>query len=273
MTSAGDCISFIIPTTKRNAEDIATLRSLVAYKLLNPNVEVIVSVDRWGSAARARDEGARRSSCDILVFVDDDIEFNSRILDHLISLVGRGYVVMLGGITLEGIPIALSRLTVTRRDAYVSSGGFDGRIILNYHEDIDFAVSCIAKGYKITLIPSGVVKHLEPPAKPKLHRLLRVRILNSFNRAMTLLKNPGIFLHTFTKYDRYRGLLKAMYVAWILLMPPLTHRVRSSREGKMLALMVPIEIIARLSGLLYYSTILLLSSISPLKLRKDQPKA
>jgi len=60
----------------------------------------------------------------------------------------KGYVDM-----LDEMSIALSRVTVARRDIYFSSGGFNERIVLNQAEDVDFMLSCLegAIGYSYRL--------------------------------------------------------------------------------------------------------------------------
>jgi len=103
------CISVIIPTIKREAREIVTLKSIARCKRLNPNIEVIVQVDMWRSAAKARNEGAKRSECPVIVFLDDDVEVECKLLEKLVRYALKGFAVMLGE-----MPIALSRVTIAR---------------------------------------------------------------------------------------------------------------------------------------------------------------
>ncbi|MEM2928925.1 MAG: glycosyltransferase family A protein [Nitrososphaerota archaeon] len=61
-------ISVIIPTIR---EKIITLESLKPIK----NIEIIVVKDKWRNTPKARNIGAKISKGEILVFMDDDMEF------------------------------------------------------------------------------------------------------------------------------------------------------------------------------------------------------
>jgi len=162
------CISIIIPTIKREAREIVALKSIARCKRLNSNIEVIVQVDMWGSAAKARNEGAKKSKCPVIVFLDDDVEVECRLLERLARYALEGYVVILGAKPeSHRIPIVLSRPTVIRRDVYFSGCRFDGRIILNQDEDIDFILTCLERNYKILLVPPDVVGHREAETTSK----------------------------------------------------------------------------------------------------------
>jgi glycosyltransferase involved in cell wall biosynthesis len=61
-------VSIVIPTIR---EKVITLESLESFK----NIEIIIVKDKWKNVSKARNIGAKISSGEILVFMDDDIEF------------------------------------------------------------------------------------------------------------------------------------------------------------------------------------------------------
>jgi len=241
------CISIVIPTIKREAREITTLKSIARCRRLNPNIEVIVQVDMWGSAARARGEGAKKSKCPVIVFLDDDVEVDCRLLERLVRYALEGYVVILG-VKPEPrrIPVVISRLTVIRRDVYFSGCRFDGRIILNQDEDIDFILACLERNYKILLVPPGVVSHMETETTSKFVKKL---LLRAFNGAALAIKHPNLVTYTPRKVSGNRGIRRALSMFRALLIP--SGLVGIPRR-RLRALLAPIRIAAGWRA--YYTT-------------------
>jgi len=241
------CISIVIPTIKREAREITTLKSIARCRRLNPNMEVIVQVDMWGSAARARDEGAKKSKCPVIAFLDDDVEVECRLLERLARYALEGYVVILG-VKPEPrrIPVVLSRLTVIRRDVYFSGCRFDGRIILNQTEDDDFILTCLERNYKILLVPPDVVGHTETETTSKFAKRL---LLRAFNGAALSIKHPNLVIYVPRKMSGNKGIRRALSMYRTLLIP---LGLAGNPRRKLRALLAPFSVAARMAGLLYY---------------------
>jgi glycosyltransferase involved in cell wall biosynthesis len=114
-------ISIIIPTIR---EKVITLESLESFK----NIEVIVVKDKWKNASKARNIGAKISSGEILVFMDDDIAFNQDFFINALKKVHDKKVLWLDP------PLICF---ITRKD-FMETDGFDERIKPTMAETVEF---------------------------------------------------------------------------------------------------------------------------------------
>jgi len=194
----------------------------------------------WGSAAKARNEGARRSRCPVIVFLDDDVEVECKLLEKLVRYALKGFVVMLGK-----MPIALSRVTIARRDIYFSSGGFNERIVLNQAEDIDFMLSCLERGYRVLLLPPHIVGHRE--AENTLRSARRL-LLRAFNGAALTINHFNLAAHYVRGASGKRRLPRVLALIKASILPPGLGRAERLR-----ALLAPILMAAWVAGMLYYT--------------------
>ena len=182
-------ISVVVPATDRPPMLPRCRAALAcAVETAGGNVEVIV-VDGprgWGVCA-ARNEGARRATGEVVVFVDSDVEVHADALTRLhasfaadpdLTAVFGSYDDAPPGGTVAAFRNLLhhhvhqgaagpattfwSGLGAVRRDAFLAVGGFDGeRFPLPSVEDVDLGARLVAAGGRIVLDPAVQGTHLK----------------------------------------------------------------------------------------------------------------
>lgn len=192
-----DCVQIVIPTVRSKIEEVPTLRAVAEYMKKNPNVKVTVQQDFWRSASRARNEGAKKGNCSIIVFMDDDIYVDPETLDRHVRLAMRGHasVICGKGSIRSSLFVLLSRLLVVNRKHFELVGGFDERIIFNQSEDVEFILSLLERGVKVACIDGRRVIHYGKEGG------LKKAVLNEFNSTLMILKHP----RTIYEYFKERG--------------------------------------------------------------------
>ncbi|MEM1686414.1 MAG: hypothetical protein QXE99_04190 [Acidilobaceae archaeon] len=231
-----DCVSIIVPTTKNSIMEIKTIEAIIEYKQLNPNTEIILQPDYWHSASRTRSEGARRSKCGILVFMDDDIYVKPETIEYYVMLARKGYtsIVCNDGKLSKNIFTLLSRLLVTNRDLGVL---FDNSILFNQSEDVEFIFKCLSRGVKIACIRPQEVKHYGAEGR------LRKYILNSFNSTLLAIRYPHII---YSYFKSRKGRLKSLLY---LIKFAILGRTPKTRQAPLLT---SIGLFSRVAGYIYY---------------------
>ncbi len=179
MNSMKHSVSVIIPTLSNNPFTV---------KSIPPDIEIII--ERYKSTNRnifstsiARNIGAFKAKGEIIVFMDDDIEFSHDFFSDLVSSVRNGVVV---GLKSEWHDHLISRALAMMREDFVISGGFDPLMI--FSEDIEFSYRLEIMGFKIIGLPVDSVKH-----KPHLSRDPRNFILYCRTNLIIALKYPKYF--------------------------------------------------------------------------------
>lgn len=192
-----ECVQIVIPTTRSRLEEVSTLKAVADYMRKNPNVKVVVQQDFWRSASKARNEGVKKGRCRVIAFMDDDIYVDPETLDRYVRLAERGYASIIcgKGSLSAGIFVLLSRLLVIDRKSFELVGGFDERIVFNQSEDVEFVLSLLEKGVRVTCIDGRKVVHYGKEGG------LRKVVLNEFNSSLLILKHPSLIYH----YYREKG--------------------------------------------------------------------
>jgi len=187
MIVAIERISTIIPATDRPATLDAALAAIRAAAEA-PEEIIVVDAPAGRGPAGARNEGAQRSSGEILVFVDSDVEVHADAFTRIrrafeaepdLAAIFGSYDddPRAGGIVSDfrnllhhhvhhagAGPAATfwAGLGAVRRDAFVDVGGFDERRFPRASiEDIDLGARLHAAGRRITLDPRIQGTHLK----------------------------------------------------------------------------------------------------------------
>ena len=201
-------VSVVVPVRDRAADLADCLTALSALDYPRERVEVIVVDDastdetaavarsfpckvivneRARGAAHARNRGARRSSGEILAFIDSDCVADPGWLRELVPYFAWDRVAAVGGMVqacftssrLDRYEAAASSLSMgrrlqislddvdtlyapacnllVRRDAYLSAGGM--REDLRFGEDVDLCWRLRARGECFVYAPHGAVRH------------------------------------------------------------------------------------------------------------------
>ena len=179
-------LSVVVPATDRPATLPACL---AAIERAGGSDEIVVVDGPPGlSACGARNDGARRATSDVLVFVDADVEIHPDALERIrAAFTARPELTAVFGSYDDG-PSAggtvaafrnllhhhvhqgaggpattfWSGLGAVRRDAFLAAGGFDAdRFPHPSVEDIDLGVRLAAKGAQLLLDPSIQGTHLK----------------------------------------------------------------------------------------------------------------
>ena len=149
--------SVIIPTLCGKIDELDTVRSL---QLLDREIQIVVLVDRWANASRARNLAARSARSDILLFIDDDVTLSSNQIQDWVEIVRAGYVVWLDPPLILGIT----------RERFSEIGGFDERIpFMGETTEMLFAVE--SRGYPLHFVKPGSVGHLGTLSRRRIFHL------------------------------------------------------------------------------------------------------
>ena len=147
-------ISFIIPT-RRKSNDLPVLKSLKGID--NRVAEIIIT--RHHGVSRARNKGVELSKGDIIVFLEDDIEFDVKKLLPIIMKQEPGTITVLYSDGLRKYQIG--RITIIRKNDWKITGGFDEYIKFG-GEGQDWIIRSVLKGLKWKPIKFDY-KHLSRP--------------------------------------------------------------------------------------------------------------
>ena len=179
-------LSVVVPATDRPPTLPACL---AAIERAGGSDEVVVVDGPPGlSACGARNDGARRATSDVLVFVDSDVEIHPDALERIrAAFTARPELTAVFG-SYDDVPSAggtvaafrnllhhhvhqgsggpaktfWSGLGAIRRDAFLTAGGFDAdRFPHPSVEDIDLGVRLAANGAQLLLDPSIQGTHLK----------------------------------------------------------------------------------------------------------------
>ena len=180
-------LSVVVPATDAPATLDECIRAIEAA-VDSPGELIVVDTPRGVGPAAARNAGARRSSGDVIVFVDSDVAVHpdafARIqaafaIDPTLTALFGSYDddPRAGGVvsdfrnllhhyvhqTAAGPATTFwAGLGAIRRDAFVESGGFDERIFPQPSiEDIDLGMRIVDRGGRIVLDPLLQAKHLK----------------------------------------------------------------------------------------------------------------
>ncbi|MGJ4860504.1 glycosyltransferase family 2 protein [Labrys sp. La1] len=128
------------------------------------------------NVALARNTGAEAASCDILLFMDDDMALDRFFIPHLLSLMGRMPRTVLGAVwphqvaidRADGLPstgqddealtfLPTGALAISRWD-FLTAGGFDARLE-RYFEDAEFSHRLKQLGLRLIRHPDLKAEH------------------------------------------------------------------------------------------------------------------
>lgn len=141
------------------------------------------------SITKARNVGLKNATGDILIYIDDDTEFDEKFIAHHIAAFEEGYDVVQGRVIenerhaphkkahwlskrfkfsgSDNCDVRSKTNVITgcnfsvRRTVAEAVGGFDERFTrLAIREDTDFGYRCYKGGYRMILEPAAVLKHL-----------------------------------------------------------------------------------------------------------------
>lgn len=221
-------VSIVIPSLHGGA---SALQESIENQTLTPGeVEIITQVK---PAGRARNEGARRTSGEVLVFIDDDVVLgHDEVLRNLVSNLDAAFDIGVVGASyripphsswfqrwaarevprvqlpiveqpLETNPdpqsgyycLVSSACCAMRRAIFEEAGGFSEELIAG--EDPEFFIRVRRLGYRLILAPHTWVWH---PAPTTLPALLRKHFFYGVGHSQEVKRDPlrsrGRFLHT-----------------------------------------------------------------------------
>lgn len=182
----GACeLSIVIPASDGRA---VPPRVLEAVRAAAGERDEVILVDRGAGPAAARNEGARRASAPVVVFVDSDVEVHPDALERIrVSMRDDPALTAVFGSYDDSPactdPVSLFRnllhhhvhqqgagptttfwagLGAVRRDAFLAAGGFDaGSYPRPMMEDVELGMRLTRRGGRIELDPRLRGKHLK----------------------------------------------------------------------------------------------------------------
>lgn len=174
-------VSLLVPTNKREYQPPQTPF---------PIHEALTS-DKRGVVA-ARIDLVNRSTGEVILMVDDDIEVRDPVVWKLVEYLQPGSLIMAVG---RNHPT--TRFFAIHRADYQRIGGFDPT--LNNGEDLDFYLRAIKMDMIYTIIPRNLIRHDEHPRKLNLHvhwdaGKLRAKHPEIISLKWFLKLNPIVFL-------------------------------------------------------------------------------
>lgn len=172
----------IVDQTKKHTDTTANFLNDVKSK-------ITYIFSETPSITKARNIGRLKATGDVLIYIDDDTEFDETFVSNHLAMHERGFDVVQGRvIENENSPQSDKPLWLSRRLKFTGSddcenedktnvvtgcnfsvkksvadavGGFDERFTkLAIREDADFGYSCYRKGYKMIFAPLAKLKHL-----------------------------------------------------------------------------------------------------------------
>lgn len=146
---------------------------------------VYVRMDEHAGPARARNEGARKSKGDYLIFADSDVIFRDDILGRFSEDFSRGEYAVVGEYDIEPavdsffarfkallteswvpsekyVSVFALRIAGIKREVFDKAGGFNEDIKTASVEDYEFADRLKKTDVKILYNPDVIVKHHHP---------------------------------------------------------------------------------------------------------------
>ena len=108
-----------------------------------------------GNRSEARNIGAKKTSGDVLVFMDDDIRFTEDFLATRVQRITPGQVT---GLEDYGLGYLLTRFMLMYRDTFNAVGGFDSK--LNHMEDTEFCIRARKSGMSLDSLSQRAVTHV-----------------------------------------------------------------------------------------------------------------
>ena len=183
-------VSVIIPALCKNP---ITVKSIPDY------AQIIVS--DWVSnnkkicgASVSRNIGVMKAKGDILVFMDDDIEFTHEFFDKIVSFVKKGVVV---GLKCQWHEYLITRVLAITKEDFFESGGFNP--LVQNHEDIEFSYRMESMGNKLVKFDVDSVYHI-PHKKATtvgFFSYMRINVFLAFQYPRHFKKLPRCFVDYF----------------------------------------------------------------------------
>ncbi|HWT67051.1 MAG TPA: glycosyltransferase family 2 protein [Terracidiphilus sp.] len=203
-------ISVVVPTFNRKQRVLQTLETLFRQSCAPEDYEIIVVVDgstdgtaevvralqpacgftiveqRNQGLAAARNSGFRASHADVVLFLDDDMLCDTRLVEEHLKAHAEGPVVVLGTIlvstesartlateciarewspesmvlrpdaTWQEIPFVFGNTSIAR-DLLEATGGFDERFLMR--EDLELGYRLLQRGAKYRAVPAAISHH------------------------------------------------------------------------------------------------------------------
>jgi glycosyltransferase involved in cell wall biosynthesis len=213
----GECLAAVNASTFRDYEvivvdDSSTDRSREIATA--HGARVVPSGGRLGPG-RARNKGVEHARGDIVFFIDSDVVIRPDTLGRLVSAFDRDpgvaglmavqsptmrfrnlcsvyknlwmyytYVRRAG----QDVPLFYTTAAAIRRDAFITSGGFDVNYVDPNIEDTDYGQKLASQGFRIQILPDLEVEHVKGY---DLAGLLRVDFLRSMSLARLKLRKSA----------------------------------------------------------------------------------
>lgn len=204
-------VSIVIPSKRKNA---LTLKSVEKIKDFVTDINVITD----GTVGSAMNFGAERSKSEILLFLDDDVEFTRQFFLNAMKQLRSHPKCLVGLRTSDGMSCMF--MLIRKKDFFRA-----GAIKLpNYYLDTEFGFRAEKYGIKRFLHPLSSVVYLKPTPSGFYSR--RQRLL-SFYSCYVLLCHRDVYTENYGKWRNirvrdfvFRGLdnpLKTVYMDSLLL--------------------------------------------------------
>lgn len=153
-------ISIVVPTIQRNS-----LLTLLASLHGQDYHELIIINDHDKNRSKARNIGAKASTGDIILFLDDDVVVAPDFITHLKRFFHTCDCDIMQANISGGIETSLTHMFVTaglaiRREVWEGSLGFDTK--LTAHEDLDFCWRALDDEFTAGFCRNAKVYHPGP---------------------------------------------------------------------------------------------------------------